>query len=174
MQFEVQVTGLNEARLWLDEFTRRLNDRHAGLFRAVNRVADVWKDNFDDEGRRVGRWAPLAESTVQRRASQGFGPEHPILQRSGALRNVVIDTFQSASGNHTETRGDAYSGQLTTSTIEVDSSGVARIEAHGWKVSNQYEAGGHEPRPFWFVDKTVLYAARSGVVDWLANDVIPG
>jgi len=42
--------------------------------------------NFISEGGLVGGWAPLTEGTVKGRLRAGYGGEHPILQRTGALR----------------------------------------------------------------------------------------
>ena len=41
---------------------------------------------FKTEGALTGGWQPLAESTIKDRIRAGFGA-HPILQRTGALRN---------------------------------------------------------------------------------------
>jgi hypothetical protein len=171
MQVEVQVAGLREAIDYIERFENRLKNRNRGLFKAVNRIADVWLDNFQSEGARVGRWDALADSTQAKRAAQGFSPDHPILERSGALKDIAVAGFTAVDTNRTQARGDSYSDQLTTSSIHV-SDGVAELNAHGWKVANQ-ERRGHPARPIWFVDKTVLFAARGGVVDWVVNDVIP-
>lgn len=176
MEVRVVTKGYPEAIAYLDAVrTRLLNDRTAGLVRAVRRIGDVWKDNFDTEGSRVGGWAPLAEYTQADRAELGFSPDHPILRRDGALRNVVIDLLTSqtsTSQGQSRSERDTYSDQVTTSALTLDG-GHVTISAHGWKVANQYDTRGdrfgHPARPFWFVDDAVLYAARSGVVDWLTD-----
>jgi phage gpG-like protein len=44
------------------------------------------QQNFTSEGKRYGMWQPLADSTQRERAFKGFGPQHPILVRSGDLK----------------------------------------------------------------------------------------
>lgn len=47
--------------------------------------------NFAQEkGRR--KWARLAPRTVQERIRRGYGGQHPILERTGALRRHVVST----------------------------------------------------------------------------------
>ncbi len=54
-------------------------------------MLDSVEENFEKEGR-PERWAPLAEETVEDRRKKGFGPEHPILQRTGTLAASVQET----------------------------------------------------------------------------------
>lgn len=172
MIIEVRTSGLNEAQAFLQQLDRNMRDkRDLGLIRSVNRIADVWKDNYDREGNRVGGWAALADETQRKRARLGYGAQHPILRRDGVLRDVAVGAFTSARGPFAKSDFDGYGGDTTTSTLDLND-GVATLNAHGWKVSNQYRAGNHPPREMWFVDKTVRYAARAGLVDWLINDVI--
>ena len=46
------------------------------------------EENFEKEGR-PETWTPLADVTVEDRREKGFGPEHPILQRTGTLAASV-------------------------------------------------------------------------------------
>lgn len=47
-------------------------------------------ERFAEEGDDVvGQWAPLKEATVAIRASQGYGPEHPINVRTGELEEYI-------------------------------------------------------------------------------------
>lgn len=175
MRVVATVTGLKEAMAYIAQVEDRLqNDRHKGLFKAVNRIGDVWLDNYETEGGRVGGWPDLAEYTVARREEDGFPGTNPILKRSGALKGVMVESLTRVSSSGSISRNDTYSPQTTRSSIAVKD-GVAVIDAHGWKVANQYRVGGrfgHPARPIWFVDKTVSFAARSGIIDWLANDVV--
>lgn len=173
MYIEVRVRGLTEAQAFLQQLEKNLQDkRDLGLIKAVNRIADVWKDNYDSEGGRVGGWAELSDETQRKRERLGFSPAHPILERDSALKTVMVDAFTTSKVTPGYwRRSDSYGGPDTVSTIDLND-GVATLNAHGWKVSNQYDAGSHPPREMWFVDKTVRYAARAGLVDWLINDVI--
>ena len=48
-------------------------------------------DNFRTEGRRGGSgWKELAPFTIAQRERQGYGPQHPILERTGKLRRSFI------------------------------------------------------------------------------------
>lgn len=47
---------------------------------------------FDNEGDDVvGKWVQLAGATQQIRASQGYGPSHPINKRTGDLEAYIVD-----------------------------------------------------------------------------------
>jgi hypothetical protein len=175
MRIEVRVKGLNEALEYTREVGHRLDNRRVGgMFKVLNKVGDVWMDNFRSEGSRVGKWPQLSDFTMDVREEQGFPGAHPILERSGALKSVTVGRMQNAKVGGPYSKGDGYGGPLTTSNIKVGDSRMT-INAHGWKVSNQYPIpgkNGHPARPIWFVDRTVLYAAQSGLVDWLVNDVL--
>ena len=54
-------------------------------------MLDSVEENFEKEGR-PETWTPLAEETVEDRRKKGFGPEHPILQRTGTLAASVQET----------------------------------------------------------------------------------
>lgn len=50
------------------------------------------RDRFAKEGDdAVGKWQPLAPSTVTIREESGFGGPHPINRRTGELENWVVD-----------------------------------------------------------------------------------
>ncbi len=51
-------------------------------------MLDAVEENFEKEGR-PEEWTPLAEATVEQRRKKGYGPEHPILQRTGTLAASV-------------------------------------------------------------------------------------
>lgn len=51
-------------------------------------MLDAVEENFEKEGR-PETWTPLADVTVEDRREKGFGPEHPILQRTGTLAASV-------------------------------------------------------------------------------------
>lgn len=55
-------------------------------------------------GENAGPWKPLAESTVAERTRLGYGGEHPILQRTGALRESLAT--RGAPGNVFEVAPD--------------------------------------------------------------------
>ena len=72
----------------IDGLARNLLARSSDMSEAMAAIAGVMLDaveeNFEKEGR-PEKWTPLAEETVEERRGKGFGPEHPILQRTGTL-----------------------------------------------------------------------------------------
>lgn len=160
---------------WLLNLAKRLSDPREGLVKAANAAAGVWEKNFRSSGGAVGGWAPLAESTIQNRMRQGM-PQGPVLIKYGALKAVVTEGFMEAKGPGQWSKTDPYSPHTTRARLRV-SKGLATLEAHGWKVANQY---GHPnrsgkaipPRPFWFVDRTVMAASKSAVEKWIADEVV--
>lgn len=79
-----QLQGL-EARL------RDMTPAYPELTRVFQRIV---AQAFASEGASgdTGAWAPLAERTIDERRRQGFGPEHPILQRRQTLMRSLTDT----------------------------------------------------------------------------------
>jgi len=55
------------------------------MYDAVELVRGQILENFDVEGR-PARWEPLSEATVGIREETGFPGEHPILERTSALK----------------------------------------------------------------------------------------
>jgi phage virion morphogenesis protein len=80
----------------IDGLALRLARRPSDMSEAMTEIAGIMRDavveNFDKEGR-PETWTPLAEATVKDRREQGFGPEHPILKRTGTL----LDSVQESS-----------------------------------------------------------------------------
>lgn len=64
----------------------RLNDYTEPLKKASELVLTDIRTNFDTEGSFVGGWKELASGTVKERKRLGFGPEHPILHRTGRYK----------------------------------------------------------------------------------------
>lgn len=49
-------------------------------------------ERFMNEGDDAsGKWKPLAPSTRTTRRNQGFGPEHPINERTGFMKRTILD-----------------------------------------------------------------------------------
>jgi hypothetical protein len=80
----------------LEMITRFIKDPRI-LAERINRqlVREGWieallNNRFDTEGASSGQpWDSLAQSTMNQRRSQGFPSAHPILQRSGLLRQAA-------------------------------------------------------------------------------------
>lgn len=162
---------------YLQSVAGKLRDRRSGLVRATNAVAAVWEKNFRDSGGMVGGWPQLAEATIQNRVEQGM-PQGPVLIKYGALKSVVTEGFMTAHGPSSWSKTDPYSPNNTKARLTLTKD-MARLEAHGWKISNQYgfpnKSGRRVPaRPFWFVDTAVTAAARDAITKWIADDVVKG
>jgi hypothetical protein len=174
----VQVRGLREVEKKLDDIFDRLQNPGDGLVRATNKVAEVWGKNFDEEGRAVGGWPELAEMTQSIRESQGFPPEHPILIRYGSLRAVAIEFFEEARREGKTSKGDNYSDETVRGSLDIDRNTATLTVGDSWKVANQWghpNQRGQRPtpaRPFWFVDRHSIAAAKEGVMDWIEDEVL--
>jgi len=80
------IEGVPElSRILMREY-RKVTDFSVPLKKASKFILADVEQNFVSEGGLVGGWQPLALSTALGRARQGFGGEHPILQRTGSLR----------------------------------------------------------------------------------------
>lgn len=67
-------------------------------------MLDAAEENFEREGR-PETWTPLAEATVEDRREKGFGPEHPILQRTGTLAaSIQAENSRDEALVHTNLR----------------------------------------------------------------------
>ena len=67
---------------------RKSSDTEEAMTAIAGIMLDAVEENFEKEGR-PEKWTPLAEETVEERREKGFGPEHPILQRTGTLAASV-------------------------------------------------------------------------------------
>lgn len=81
-----KIEGVPELSRLLQITYDKVNDFRVPLGKSAQLILSDVERNFVSEGGLVGGWAPLAESTVKGRLRAGFGGEHPILQRTGALR----------------------------------------------------------------------------------------
>lgn len=80
------IEGVSElSRILMMEY-RKVTDFKAPLQEAAKLILADVERNFVTEGELVGGWKKLADETVKGRLRQGFGGEHPILQRTGTLR----------------------------------------------------------------------------------------
>jgi hypothetical protein len=70
---------------------------------ALDEIEVQLKMNFQA---RQGQWKPLALSTQHQRMRQGYGPQSPILVRSGTLMD------NAASGREVEISGDEIRGDV--------------------------------------------------------------
>jgi len=93
----IQVVGLKEVAARIDKAKRDMGSTELAFKRSVA-VIDGWiQRNFREEGGKVGGWAPLADSTIERRMKRNKGGMIRILQDNGQLRERWKHTW---SKNH--------------------------------------------------------------------------
>ena len=74
---------------------RKSSDTAEAMTEIAGIMLDAVEENFEQEGR-PEKWTPLAAATVEDRRKKGFGPAHPILQRTGTLAaSVQADSSRS-------------------------------------------------------------------------------
>ena len=86
------IEGVPELSRILMTTVRKLSDLKLPLWKSSKLILADVEENFETEGRLVGGWKPLAPSTVAGRMREGYGGEHPILQKTGALRKSFYST----------------------------------------------------------------------------------
>lgn len=84
------------------------------------------EERFDVEGDDVsGKWTPLESSTEMIRASQGFPPAHPINDRTGELRDYLMNSPSALSVNALGTEltypGSQPAGELADKMVTAQS-----------------------------------------------------
>lgn len=72
-----------------DEAIRRIGSPEILLDETGEKLMQEYVDNFAEEGKRLEpkEWQELAEFTKDERERLGYGREHPILERTGKLRD---------------------------------------------------------------------------------------
>lgn len=77
--------------------------------RELEKIADAGRMgfalNFATESGGGAKWPPLAPMTVEERQSLGFAGEHPILQRTGALKLSLTDPRHPLNVTDVSTHG---------------------------------------------------------------------
>lgn len=91
----IRLTPTPESTRTLTEFFERLeraaNPTDQDLAPVAQVIRDGFARNFDEERSAAGHWAALAPRTVIERRRLGFGPEHPILVRTGEYAATWLD-----------------------------------------------------------------------------------
>jgi phage gpG-like protein len=72
-----------------DRLARAVAEMQGPMAKAAEIVTKAVDNNFATESAAGDPWPPLAERTVKQRIAQGYGGEHPILQRSKDLRGSM-------------------------------------------------------------------------------------
>jgi phage gpG-like protein len=90
--FRIQMSV--EGELVVDRVLQGLEDRARDVSPAWPKVVDVFRAivnrAFETEGASTGAtWPPLKPSTQAQRRRLGYGPAHPILQRTQQLRRAL-------------------------------------------------------------------------------------
>lgn len=185
LEMKVNQRDLQNLYKWLGKF-EEVAKKPEVMDKAVKHIGKSIDKQFRSEGtgEMGGKWAPLSKMTQELRQSRGYNPRHPILQQSGALRDVAAGTLLAwnvgtgrAITSGENIRMTAWTGQLAF---------TAKIS--GAKVQNQYGGptefsfyperpgqGGRRSdlpaRPFFgLTPASVMYARREitdkVLIDW--------
>jgi len=90
-----RIEGVPELSRILAMTHRKVSNFKEPLWKSSKLILNDVERNFATEGGLAGGWAPLAPSTVAGRIRAGFGGEHPILQRTGALKRSFYSHVDS-------------------------------------------------------------------------------
>jgi hypothetical protein len=183
IDIQIRSTNAHQVAKEIADIERKLDKPTEGLESATHNVAKVFKHNYDFQGADVGGWDELADYTLNIREWQGV-PAGPILFRYGALREISTEFFEKAKAGSTETAGGSYpfktwSEQAVTGQLTINDKTATLKLSGGYKLLNQWGHPNWGPmsdvpaRPFWFVNETVINAAREGVEEWIKDKVAP-
>lgn len=131
---------------------------------------------FNSEVTPLGRsWQPLSPMTQRTRSERGYSPARPILEQSGQLRNLAVDSFinykggsgyrksvTSPYGNHESLSISAnYVGGIFSATISgsrVENQYGKRMDYGKFRVgSRDRDRWNHIPsRPFWGLNQRMF------------------
>jgi hypothetical protein len=155
----ITITAIQTASVLarLDALTVALRDMSGALERATDVVYEHTRQWYETAGGET--WPPLAESTIQRKASEGYpDPERPLFAEG--------NLFESATSPY-----GPYSFRIIEphrAVIGVD------WEQDGWQIpvvlaaGNDQDGGNIPARPIWHVDDEL----RAALEDVLAGDVL--
>lgn len=92
IEFSFTVSGnaealIAKAALWLDD--GHLSDFTQDQFQEIMR--DVSRSNLATESDKAGPWQPLSNATIFLRQMAGFPGEHPINERTGQMKNFLLN-----------------------------------------------------------------------------------
>lgn len=103
IELKFQVQGAKEVRRVLTRIDMNAKDLTPAFEEVGENILKSIRQNFQKEGRPT-RWAPLAPRTQKERIKQGYGAEHPILQRTRTL--IQSASEKSGIGNWFEAKRD--------------------------------------------------------------------
>ena len=89
------IEGVPELGRILQLKHKQLSDFKEPLFKSATMITDDVETQFRTEGGLSGGWQELADATVAGRLRAGYGGEHPILQKTGALKKSFYKRVDS-------------------------------------------------------------------------------
>jgi hypothetical protein len=91
IRVEITSTGVTQALLRMDARIVRMSDHSNELEAATEIVYEATRQWYDGDG--GGEWPQLAESTVNRKASQGYSdPERPLYASGNLYESATSST----------------------------------------------------------------------------------
>lgn len=122
------IEGVSDLSRILGVTHKKLSDFRKPLWKSGKLILEDVEQQFRSEGGLTGGWVKLADSTVAGRIRAGYGGEHPILQRTGALRKSFISRVDSRK-------------------VVVTSEGVPYYKYHQSRMPRMYPPKGLPRRP---------------------------
>lgn len=106
LSFSIEVAGEAEVDRLIEVKIDDVSDLRPAWPATDAVFSDVLQEQFASEGAESGdRWPELAKSTQEERERLGYGAAHPILVRTGELRESFVDrTHPDATSEHDRLR----------------------------------------------------------------------
>jgi hypothetical protein len=158
LRVQMKSARTTGAQRRVEMIASQLTDFRVPLAAAADYVREQTRQRFEARG--FGEWPPLAESTVARKASQGYADPTRQLYASGNL-------FESVTSAH-----GPYSFTELTSTFVVI--GVD-WQVNGWQIPVVLSEGaGNIPaRPIWPKERAVVNGVSRIIRNWVRAPVEP-
>lgn len=167
---EVSVVGMKEADDMIKKVMDMLEDKKSEFaLDALHSVAKKFDENFVSEGKMVGGWDELAESTVRDRERLGVPGTSPILVRYEDLRDFTATNLMAVGSRATMRTVDAQGGSLSVNVVS-NAYGVI-VSASGTKALHQVGTKNMPVRQYWFVNEKIMSAAKRGGVDSIRKHI---
>lgn len=172
MEIKLEMRESDAQAMWelLTRLTRITERLEPQMEKAADRIRLGFQRNFESESAGDEPWKDLAPRTVQERTQlrQEHGwpitPEHPILRRSGALRQSVI---QKGHPLHVCEVSSDFKGI----TVEIGSSDPRFELLHAGGLNEE----GHyvPPRPMTVLSAADIEGLRH-TLEWIASELAKG
>lgn len=163
----VKTAGFTQAMLAIDRRIASLRDIRLGLEAATEIVYEATRQRFDSSGN--GSWPPLAESTVQRKESQGAAdPARPLYEQGNLYESATSPSGPYSMGPLFPSLNSVVIG------IDWEENGyqIPRVLSEGAGEGGAFPGRGggwHIPaRPIWPPAPELVLPVREALIEALA------